>query len=68
MKTNFSVLGGDMTSNERQRFEIAARTLATLRAQRKNKFKILKFSSKIENFKRPAHETLFSLGNSEGQD
>ena len=31
-------------------------------------FKILKFSSETENFKRATHQTLFFVGNSEGRD
>ena len=38
-----------------------------LRAQKLKKFKILKFSSGIENFKRAAHQTPIFVGNSEGQ-
>ena len=34
----------------------------SLRAQRLKKFKILKFSSEIENFKRATHQTLFLWG------
>ena len=41
---------------------------STLRTQRLKKFKILKFSSEIEIFKRATHQTLFSVGNSEGRD
>ena len=39
-----------------------------LRAQRLKKFKILKFSSEIENFKRTAHQIPIFVENSEGQD
>ena len=40
----------------------------TLRAQRLKKFKILKFSSEVDNFKRAAHQTPIFVGNSEGRD
>ena len=42
--------------------------LSTLRAQILKNFKILKFSSEIENLKRATHQTLFFVGNSGGQD
>ena len=43
--------------------------ILSLRAQRLKKFKILKFSSEIENFKRATHQTpTFFVGNSEGRD
>ena len=41
---------------------------STLGAQRLKKFKILKFSSEIENFKRATHQTPIFVGNSEGRD
>ena len=39
-----------------------------LRAQRLKIFKILKFSSEIEIFKRATHQPLFFVGNSEDRD
>ena len=44
------------------RFEQSIRKLENARAQRLNNFKILKFSSEIENFKRAAHQTPIFCG------
>ena len=51
-------------------FGVWNRTLRnrTLRAQRLKKFKILKLSSEIENFRQATHQTPIFVGNSEGRD